>query len=1052
MSKFNPQLSERSVLPPDIAKQASQLAEDLLTKAKAARTRNERAHAAKMTRLLADSEGKEFTFHLADQIFRPHTPKEQARVFRRLVQSYGTPDYLNLYERSALRLGAFASRFFPSMVMPLVSAQIRNDSRDVILTSDTNPVFPEHTNVNLLGEAILGEEEAEKRLEENLKLLAEPHCNYLSLKISSIFSQINLLDEERTIAKIQERLRALYRTGKFINLDMEDYRDLHLTINVFRRTLSEPEFQDLEAGIVLQAYLPESFTLLQELTTWAKSRPAPIKVRLVKGANLAMEKVEASVHGWAQAPYTTKLEVDANYKRMLNFACLPENAETVKVGVASHNLFEIAYALLLRRYHQVEDHVELEMLQGMANDQARILAPDHAPVRFYTPLVRPADFHSAIAYLVRRLDENTSPENFLCHLFSMNVGDASWQDQEKRFFESYQAISTLDHTPRRERPIDQSSPSPEKFTNSPDTDWNLKKNRTWLQNALNNTSEKPLLPLTSLEELDGILETATSSSWSKTTQQERAEILRKAAQELAKARGELIAIMREEASKRPAEADIEVSEAIDFANYYAHRSIDSAYLDGTSARPLGPILVTPPWNFPCAIPCGGVLAALVAGNPVILKPAPETISTAWVMAQCLWKAGIPKHALQFIPCSEHQIGEALVRSPEIRGIILTGSSETGQLFQRWRPDIPLFAETSGKNALVISSAADPDLAIKDLVQSAFSHAGQKCSAASICLLHADLYDSPSFMRQLRDAAASLPVGPASEPSSYVTPLISEPSPDLIRGLTELDAGESWLLEPRQLTPTLWSPGIRIGVQADSWIHRTELFGPVLSVIRVKDLSQAIAIQNSSDFGLTGGLHSLDPAEITRWRNEIEVGNAYLNRPITGAIVGRQPFGGWKKSSVGPGAKAGGPNYLTQFCHWENDGKPTRLAPPRSDVSTLVDELGGGEMLEIAAQSYAYWWEHEFSQEQDLSDLHGERNQFRYRPAPEIVAPELSGEALALAKIAAASVGTRLVESSSHPLHKKLSTPPILNGRLELLRYLHEQSISTTTHRHGRVSQ
>lgn len=336
---------------PELIDQACELAAELLS---APRHAVESREAAKMSRLLTDPAGKELTFHLADEVFRPPGAAARAATFRRLIQTHGVPAYLRPHERFLMRLGAFASRFFPALVMPAVTAKIRHDSRRVILAREEKPLaryFRKRSkvNLNLLGEAILGEEEAQRRLEQNLELLAKPECRSLSVKISAIFSQINLLDEEGTLAVM------------FINLDMEEYRDLALTCEAFKRTLDEPESTNLEAGIVLQAYLPDSFPALQDLTEWAKNRPAPIKIRIVKGANLAMEKVEAAQHHWPQAPYHDKTDVDANYKRMLHFALLPENAAKVRIGVASHNLFDIAYALLLRKHYGVEKQVELEM-------------------------------------------------------------------------------------------------------------------------------------------------------------------------------------------------------------------------------------------------------------------------------------------------------------------------------------------------------------------------------------------------------------------------------------------------------------------------------------------------------------------------------------------------------------------------------------------------------------------------------------------------------------------------------------------------------------------
>lgn len=1031
---------------PELVDQACELAAELLA---AQRTPIEKKEADKMSRLLADPAGKELTFHLADEVFRPPSATAQAATFRRLVKTHGVPKYLRPHERVLMKVGAIASRFFPAIVMPAVTAQIRKDSQRVILAREEKPLdayFAKRSkvNLNLLGEAILGEEEAQNRLEQNLALLAKPECQYLSVKISAIFSQINLLDQEGTLTAIQTRLRRLYRSGKFINLDMEEYRDLDLTCEAFKRTLDEPEFANLEAGIVLQAYLPDSLAALQDLTAWAKTRKAEIKVRIVKGANLAMEKVEASQHHWAQAPYDDKTDVDANYKRLLHFAMEPENAAAVRIGVASHNLFDIAYALLLREQNGVADRVELEMLEGMANEHARALTTKGAPVLFYAPIVKKENFHSAIAYLVRRLDENTSPENFLAHIFSMKPGDDAFKEQEARFREACRRIPTVKAGPNRTQ--DRNLPTPpmgSNFDNSPETDWVLPANRSWLDQAITNYIPDSPPALADMDGVQFALKTASNSSWKNTTPQERATLLHRAAETLEAARGQLTACMRLDADKRPFESDVEISEAVDFANYYAHRTLDPAFLDGSTPTPLGTIVVTPPWNFPCAIPCGGILAALAAGNAVIMKPAPEVIQTGWEMVKCLWEAGIPKDALQFLPCPDNEIGKSLVSSDQVHAIILTGSSLTADLFQSWNDDLKLFAETSGKNALIITAASDPDLAVKDLVKSAFGHAGQKCSAASLSLIEADLYDNEFFMNQLRDAAASLPVGEATDPAAIVTPLIQEPSPELLRGLTQLDEGETWLLEPKQISPRLWSPGIRLGVKAGSWIHQTELFGPVLSLIRVKNLDEAIAIQNSSDFGLTGGIHSLDPEEISQWRESIEVGNAYINRPITGAIVRRQPFGGWKRSSVGPGAKAGGPNYLTQFSTWEETGLPQHQSEPNAAAFALA---GDDPRLIAAARSYAYWWKEEFSLEHDPSNLLGETNHFRYKVAPEVIIAN-PGK---LHQIAAATVGTKIVNSSNSTLAKPHPGESLLNGRLELLHYLHEQSVSETTHRHGRV--
>ncbi len=359
----------RTTRPDDaaLAGEAVELAAEWLETAHDGMLPEERKQSAQLARMMHDPCGKALTFALADQVFRPPTATRSAERFRSLIDGYGVPDYLPPLERVGMKLGALASAVAPGLVMPLVTAKLRGESESVILPGESERLRPHlemrreagmKMNLNQLGEAILGEDEAEKRMSAVLARIASPDCDYLSVKISSIFSQIHLVAHTETVEKLKDKLRRLYRAAmahpvpKFINLDMEEYRDLYLTRDVFVQVLDEPEFLKLEAGIVLQAYLPDAWPVQRQLNEWAKGRlargGAEIKLRIVKGANLAMEKVEAELHEWPQAPYPTKEEVDANFKRMLHEGCKPENARFVRLGVASHNLFDLAYAMLLR--------------------------------------------------------------------------------------------------------------------------------------------------------------------------------------------------------------------------------------------------------------------------------------------------------------------------------------------------------------------------------------------------------------------------------------------------------------------------------------------------------------------------------------------------------------------------------------------------------------------------------------------------------------------------------------------------------------------------------
>jgi RHH-type transcriptional regulator, proline utilization regulon repressor / proline dehydrogenase / delta 1-pyrroline-5-carboxylate dehydrogenase len=791
-----------------------------------------------------------------------------------------------------------------------------------------------------MGEAIIGKREAERRVDMIVGLMKRPEITYVSVKISAVCANISALAFDETVHAASEPMRRIYRAAHahnvFVNLDMEEYRDLHLTVAVFKKLLSEPEFNMLPAGIVLQAYLPDSHRVATELSEWAILRRstggAPIKIRVVKGANLAMERVEAELRGWPQAPYATKAETDASYKSMLDRLLVPRFDDAVRVGIASHNLFDISWATgLIDRLAErgAAGRVDLEMLEGMAPAQANAVAQyvstrRGTSVLMYTPVVGDDDFVAAIAYLVRRLDENTTPENYLRHVFEIAPGNAVFAAEAARFTA---AVGNRDHvstaprrTQNRSQPAELRSID-EPFANEADTDFTLAANRTWAHQHLANAVTMSNPPWATIADVNTALglSVAGQVKWAQRPMHERAGIIDTVGTVVADRRGEIIAAMCHETSKTVAEGDPEVSEAVDFAHYYARRTFDIVRLEaeGLLGQPLGVVVVAPPWNFPFAIALGGVLAALAAGNSVVLKPAPQALTVARLVVDCCWAAGVPHDALTYLPCNDDEVGRSLIEHRNVNAVILTGARATAGMFLDWKPSLRLHAETSGKTSLVISASADVDLALRDLVRSAFGHAGQKCSAASLAIVDRTLYDDSHFLERLRDAAETLVTGPATSLGTDIPPLIGQPGETLKRALTTLDPGESWLLEPRCLSDDgrLWSPGIRLGVVNGSWFHHTECFGPVLGVMRAESPDDAIRLQNSVDYGLTAGLHALDPEEIDRWIHRVEAGNLYVNRGITGAIVQRQPFGGWKQSVVGPTSKAGGAHYVNSLIRW-----------------------------------------------------------------------------------------------------------------------------------------
>lgn len=1156
------------------------LAALMIHEASSTMTNEEKAIQAQLTRLMRDPVGKAFTTAMTDQCFRSHNHKRVADQMIHLLQQLGAPQYLDWLKRAQL----LAFRSLPTSVaqflIPLVSRELRSQTERVILPGEAKLLtkhIKERTtegvklNLNHLGEAILSEAEAKQRLQIYLDDLTNPDIDYISVKISTIFSQINLIAWEDSVHAIGERLKQLYRAAikhpvtepdgttrsKFINLDMEEYRDLRLTAEVFKQVLDEPEFQNLSAGIVLQAYLPDSYEMQKQLTEWAKRRVhqggARIKIRIVKGANLAMEQFEASVKGWPQAPYANKAEVDSNYKRMLTYGSIPENARAVHLGVASHNLFDIAYAMLLRVENQVEPYVGFEMLEGMADHIRRVVQKLTGDILLYCPVATKEEFQHAIAYLIRRLDENTGSENFLRHVFGLKPGTESWDSQTALFNEACDNVATTYAHQRRQQNRLLHPQAPEfhlPFENEPDTDFSLQQNQQWAEAICRtwkhpeikpipivvagkeisgphdgigyspNDPTKPLYHYTkaSKHQIEEAIACAKAheKEWASTTIEHRSHLLARIAQKLRERRGELIGVMMADGGKIISESDPEVSEAIDFAEYYRRQMEKMGAMKDIQWEPKGTVLVASPWNFPAAIPAGGILAALATGNCVLFKPASDTVLVAWHIVNAMWDAGISKEVLQFVPCSGEGAGSTLITDSRINCVILTGGTETAKKFLQLRPGLDLAAETGGKNAMIVTALADRDLAVKDIIQSAFGHCGQKCSATSLAILEAEVYDDPHFRRHLRNAVASLKLGPSWNPASKINPLIHQPSGVLKRALTTLEPGEEWLLEPKvdEKNPCLWSPGIKLGVRPGSFTHLTELFGPVLAIMRAENIQHALKLANDVPFGLTAGLQSLDDREQAIWLEHMEAGNLYINRTTTGAIVRRQPFGGTKASSFGNGSKAGGPNYLREFMRAKQVGLPQEKAPVNEWVNSLTTFL---EKIDLSAEqlgfwtasvsNYAYWWKR-LRQDRDPTKIVGQDNFFRYLPRKSIVLRlEKDSPALDALRVCAAAltVGAelqiswshdasqqsdlnwlelvpilnveeeetaqflervrqgkmkriRLVERASHELRQAsaesavhlIDAPVLANGRLELLHYLREVSLSIDYHRYGNL--
>ncbi|ELJ1596153.1 proline dehydrogenase family protein [Campylobacter upsaliensis] len=1020
------------------------LAEELQSKIEQNLSASERQFHAKMQKLLNNPKNKVMLIELLDRSFRCKDKKASFELIEHTLNKFGIADFFSAFEKFLLFSFLNFGKLSPNLSVPFFISHLRNDTKAMVLDADENFLAPHITkrkneqnitlNVNLIGEEVLGEAESKYRMQKYEEALKSSYITYISIKITTIFSQINIIDFDYSKDEVVKRLDKLYalaleeqnRQGvsKFINLDMEEFRDLELTVAAFMESVGK---FDIKAGIVLQAYIPDSYEYLKKLLAFSKERVLkgmqPIKIRFVKGANMESEETIASQRGWELPTFERKIDTDSNYNKMLDLVLEDENYKYINVGIASHNIFEIAYAYTRIKEAGASESFTFEMLEGMSLQCSYELSKMHDLI-LYAPVCDEAHFNNAIAYLVRRLDENTSEDNFMRYFFNLKVGSKEWEEQKSLFLNALEGIKTLDNTTHRkqDRTKIQDTPSSyitKTFTNESDTDFILSQNRLWAQNIkakYENLSDYDVYPvageldftqadLNTLEvkdkiahrtigtaylagenELKAALKVAKNSNFTQKSSDEIYGILAKVAKLMRERRGDLIGLAALETGKTFLEIDPEVSEAIDFVEFYPH-SLETLKKQNpnTTFKPKGIGVTIAPWNFPVGISVGTIAAPLAAGNVVLYKPSSLSMLTGYKLCECFWDAGIPRDALIFLPAKGSDISKYILSDEAVKFSILTGGEDTAYAMLEANPTLLLSAETGGKNATIVSKFADRDSAVKNIIHSAFSNSGQKCSATSLLVLEDEVYEDEEFKKALVDAAASLAVGSPFVFKNKLGALCDKPSEKLTKAINELEAGEEWALKPTFINDNahLMTPGIKYGVKKGAFTHMNELFAPLLSVIRAKDLQEAIELVNATGYGLTAGFESLDEREWEYFHTHIEAGNIYINKPTTGAIVLRQPFGGVKKSAIGFGRKVGIYNYITQFMDIEAKADTNLLDSPLANalekLSKASDESTQATLANatLMAKSYAYHYKHEFSVARDYVNIRGEDNLFSY---------------------------------------------------------------------------
>ena len=833
--------------------------------------------------------------------------------------------------------------------------------------------------MDLLGEAVISEVEALAYQKKYLDLIEDlarlskdwpsidqlekasygqlPKVN-VSVKLSSLYSRFDPMAADATVKAVKERLypilSAAKKNGLFVNFDMEQHDFCTVTNRIFREIFTEPEFADwADVGIVVQAYLKRAENDLVELRDWVVARGVPVHVRLVKGAYWDFETIIAAqrhhpVPVWEKKPLT-----DACFERCTEF--LLDNWQYLRPAIASHNVRSSSKAQALAEAKGVPPRtIEYQVLFGMGEPIGRALAAQGERVRTYVPF---GELLPGMAYLVRRLLENSSNDSFI-----RKSGDANADD----------ALLASPLTPAERGDNKELSANPprragdggEAFTNNPEVDFAIPENQKKMQEALDkikadlgffvpivingkretgtiverlDPSETAVVAskahFASVAQAEQALAAASAAfpSWRNVSVKERAELLRRTAEQFEKRRFEISAWMVREVGKPWREADADVAEAIDFCNFYA---AEMERLSEPRKRNLpgewneyfydarGPAVIIAPWNFPLAILCGMAVAAIVAGNPVILKPSEQACRVGYFLQEALEAAGCPVGVSNFLPGDGEQIGPTLVNDPRVAVIAFTGSKAVGLSIIRSASEVRpgqreikrVIAELGGKNAIIVDEDADLDEAVAGALASVAGFAGQKCSACSRIIVIGDAYES--FCHRLGEAMASLIVGNAADPATNVPPVVDADSQARIERYIEIGKQEGKLVGQKAVPAELVGKGYYVAPSAfadcpaDGKLCQEEIFGPVVAILKAASLDEALAIADGTMYALTGGLYSRSPKNIERVRREFRVGNLYINRKITGAVVDRQPFGGARMSGVG--SKAGGPDYLQQF--------------------------------------------------------------------------------------------------------------------------------------------
>ncbi len=1001
---------------------------------------------ARLASMVGVPGGAEFAIDIVDGVFRPQDPRVIARSLEQLSQS--VPAGIGWGTEFDTHISAGLASLAAGVAVPRVRERLLRLYSHLLLRLDVRELNEHIATITSRGgirlslvpiaAAASGQREANRQAADVRDLLLREDVDSVSFRVPTVVGSWRLVDLDGLVDEAVDRVSPLFEIAantehpKFIDLEVARFDELEPTLRVFERMLKN--FPQLNLGIALPDSLPDSLPALRRVADMARKRRAhggvEATVRITTGEFLLEERSMAEVHGWAPAVFASVPECQAQNIRLLDFALRPAQTGALRVISATHDLFTTAFAWRLARSRGVERNLEHEFRLGVATRDVEAVKRDVGGVRILAPVMHAGQLSLAAPYLVRRLNDLSEAEGYLSASGVPLENEARIQHAQERFLAALKASGRPAASRLRHQNIERTEVAD--FTNPATRAWAL----GLLERARDSAAGEALLAQSVVDDLPALEALVTNAiglaqSWGERRGSTRAAVLDSVAEVFAEWRGLLVEVAVSESGLVIEEADDDVTIAIQRAVSAAHTARELDLITGATFVPPKLIVVVTPRSSAVSSLAGTVLAAIAAGSAVIVKSAPETRRTAAVFIETLIAGGVPPGLVTVLD-SQDAIAQALISDERVDRVLHTGSRHTAKLFHSWRAETALASTTGGRNSFIVTPSADLEAAVFDVVSSAFDRAGQAPTATGTVILVGSVGDSTRFIGRLTDAVASVPSGRPGTPSAGISALARPAGERELEALDALAEGETWLVRPKQLDQdgTLWSPGLRDGVQAESLVRQPERRAPVLDIVRVQTLAEAIHAQNAPGFGLSAGIHSRDVDEVETWLESVRAGVLCVNRPVVSGVGARIPVGGWERSILGTGSAAGGQDAALALGRWEplaaRAGTTVTLDGVGEQVARFVTAAQPGlnftefDWVRAGALSDEMAWTSTF-QTKELANLEFERNIQRYRPVPVTIRLSDGAPIPELVRVLAAATitGAPVAVSSATPLHPGL---------------------------------